>query len=88
MHPVAKAATLLLTAAVALAGFFILETTRAVLWLIFLAAAYPVIISFVVSLSDGTRFTPKDLIAIYRESIRALPLLLKFIRDLFRQDRQ
>lgn len=87
MRPVLRAASLLSTAAMALAGFVLLDTTKAVLWLFFLIIAYPVLMCFSSSLIDGTKFTASDLINVYRESLRALPSLFNFLRNLFRSNK-
>jgi uncharacterized integral membrane protein len=88
MSAILKAAILLGAALAALVGFIVLETTKAVLWLLFLAVAYPVLVAFMSSALDGTRFTPAQLIAIYKESIRALPKLFGFLKDLIFRSKQ
>jgi hypothetical protein len=82
MSPLQKAAALIATAFIALLGFLVLDLTRAVLWLLFFAISYPVLIAMLGSVLDGTRFTAAELISIYKESIRAIPALLQFLKDL------
>jgi hypothetical protein len=82
----AKALALIFVAGIAFGGFFILDLPRAIVWLIFLTLSYPVLIAFFSGAVDGTRFSPEHLIAIYGESLRALPSLFEFLKGFSKSD--
>lgn len=87
VSPNVKALIFLIAALVALGGFAILELPKAMLWLLFIALAYPVLIASLSSSLDGTRFTAKEIISIYRESLRALPALFASLKDMLPHDK-
>ena len=56
------------------------DNFKAVVWLVFLIVAYPLIVAFVISLSRGTAlFTDKSLIALYRTDSRKFPSLAAWL---------
>ena len=83
----AKALAFMSVAVIAFGGFFVLELSKAIIWLIFLIISYPVVIVFLSGAIEGTKFSPENLIAIYRESLKAIPSVLRFLKELFRSDK-
>jgi hypothetical protein len=79
MRQIALLLCLLLILAAGFGGFVYLDTWKAVLWLIFIVVACPVLYGFLVSTADGTKFEASDLISLYTKSLRSLPLLGKLI---------
>jgi hypothetical protein len=65
----------------ALIGFLLLPLAQATLWLIFLVVAFPVSVGFISGTLGGTNFSPQQLVEIYKESVNALPKLLRLTRD-------
>jgi hypothetical protein len=82
MTPIRKSITLLAFTLAALFGFVVLPVTSATLWLVFCVVAFPVWVSFLSSTLEGTVFRPSELLGIYKDSIRTMPSLLKFLKDI------
>ena len=59
----------------ALIGFFILDLSKAALWLIFFIAAYPLALSFTVA----DKLPSHDLVTMYKAGVAQIPVIGKFI---------
>lgn len=62
-------------------GFYLLDGIKAIIWLCFLIVSYPVLLAFMGSLLNGVEFSPRQLQSLYKDSLRSVPVLGKFIRD-------
>jgi len=67
---------LLLTAS--LLGFYLLETQKAILWLVFLIVAYPPALAFM----RAGPLPATDLITLYRIGVSQIPFIGKIIQGL------
>jgi hypothetical protein len=63
----------------ALGGFVVLDGIKATLWLAFLIVSYPVLVALISSLLDGTRFSADQILKMYVESLKSLPLIGRLV---------
>jgi hypothetical protein len=72
--------TLIVLLGLGLSGFYLLEPFPAVLWFLFVLVATPVVLAFVQS---SGKFTPKNLIDLYRLGVKQLPFIGDILARLF-----
>jgi hypothetical protein len=75
-HLMLKVASLMALMAAAFSGFYFLETTKAVMWLIFIVTAIPPILAV---LFESAKLTGSNVVELYRLGLRGIPILGKLV---------